>query len=194
MIKQSEYLPKQMNGPVICAYMEQMDNQLKDADTIEQYLHNLSIANAQEAELESIGCIVGYPRPLVPEGFNEENLLILTTLPLYQEASIGLSEVNSEIGGRLSSLQASQTGYMELNMYRSFLDKVAYIKRYGITMYAVDKIASLISDDYELGWNENEDVTLNFNQPIGFKNLWLLSQLFLKLATAPQIIVSSESE
>lgn len=191
MIKQSPYLPSQMNGPVINAIMQGLDEQLENADIIEQYLHDLSIITAQEDELESIGCIIGYPRPLVPVGFSGENVLILTSLPLFQDISIGLSTVNSEVGGRLSSTESSQTDYMDLGLYRQFLDKVAYIKRYGVTLYSVDQIARLIDSEYEISWNEDYDVVVEFQNEIGFKNVWVLTQLFYRLTTSPQVIIQS---
>lgn len=191
MIKQSPYLPKQMNGPVINSIMAGLDAELEAADKIEKYLHDLSINTAQEDELESIGCIVGFPRPLVPEGFSGDNVLILTSLPHFQDASIGLSSVGSEIGGRFTSNRSSETDYMDLGLYRSLLDKVAYIKRYGVTLYSIDKIARLVDDAYEIYWNEDKDIVIDFQHNIGFKNVWVLTQLFYRLSTSPQVIIQS---
>lgn len=195
MIPQSKYLPKQMNGPVLNAAKEGIEDRLSDAKAIENYLYNLSIATAEETELENIGKIVGYPRPLVPEGFtDEENLFLFWSLPFEQNPLIGFSTVGSEVGGRLSTTQESQTGYMSLGLYRTFLDKVAYIKRYGVTLYAVDQIARLIDDDYTIAWNEDQDIEVTFERYIGYQNLWILSQLFLRIATSPQIIIYSYPE
>ena len=195
MIPQSKYLPKQMNGPVLNAEKAGLEDRLFDAKAIEEYLYNLSIQSAEETELENIGRIVGYPRPLVPEGFTDENnLFLFWSLPLEQIPLIGFSEVGSEIGGRLSTTRESQTGYMSLGLYRTFLDKVAYIKRYGVTLYAVDQIARLIDKDYTIEWNEDKDIVVTFEKYIGFQNLWILSQLFLRIATSPQIVIYSEPE
>lgn len=195
MIPQSKYLPKQMTGPVLNAEKAGLENRLFDAKAIEEYLYNLSIQSAEETELENIGRIVGYPRPLVPEGFTDEsNLFLFWSLPLEQIPLIGFSEVGSEIGGRLSTTRESQTGYMSLGLYRTFLDKVAYIKRYGVTLYAVDQIARLIDKDYTIEWNEDKDIVVTFEKYIGFQNLWILSQLFLRIATSPQIVIYSEPE
>ena len=49
-------------------------------------------------------------------------------------------------------------------------------------------------DDYEIDWDENKDVSLTFNNNIGFQNLWILSNLFFKLATSPQVIVTTAEE
>lgn len=193
MIKQSSYLPKQMNGPVVNSVMAALEEQLEDADTIIDYLHNLTILNAQDTELDSIGCIIGYPRPLVPEGFISENLLILTDLPQTVDASIGLGSIYSEIGGLLSTTTPSDNNYMSTGLYKQFLDKVAFIKRYGITLYSVDAIASLISDDYEISWDEYADIVVTFANNIGYKNVWVLTQLFYRLATSPQVKIVSGS-
>lgn len=195
MIEQSKYLPKQMNGPVLNAAKAGIEDRLSDAIAIEEYLYNLTIQNAEETELENIGKLVGYPRPLVPEGFtDEENMFLFWTLPLEQNQLIGFSNVDSEVGGRLATIRESQTGYMSLGLYRTFLDKVAYIKRYGVTLYAVDQIARLIDDDYTIAWNEDKDIEVTFARYIGFQNLWILSQLFLRIATSPQIIIYSYPE
>lgn len=195
MIEQSKYMPKQMNGPVLNAAKAGIEHELTDAREIEGYLYNLSIQSAEETELENIGRIIGYPRPLVPEGFaDEENLFLFWTLPFEQNALIGFSEINSEIGGRLSTTKESSTGYMNLGLYRTFLDKVAYVKRYGVTLYAVDQIARLIDKDYTIEWNENQDLVVTFEKYIGFQNLWILSQLFLRIATSPQVIIYSYPE
>lgn len=195
MIPQSKYMPKQMNGPILNAAKAGIEDRLYDARAIEDYLYNLSIQTAEETELENIGKIVGYPRPLVPEGFtDEENLFLFWSLPFEQNPLVGFSAVDSEIGGRLSTTQESKTGYMSLGLYRTFLDKVAYIKRYGVTLYAVDQIAKLIDDDYTIEWDANKDLVVSFERYIGFQNLWILSQLFLRIATSPQVIIFSEPE
>jgi len=195
MIEQSKYMPKQMNGPVLNAAKAGIEDRLSDAVAIEDYLHGLSIQSAEETELENIGRIVGYPRPLVPEGFSDEaNLFLFWTLPFEQNPLIGFSEVGSEVGGRLSTTKESQTGYMDLGLYRTFLDKVAYVKRYGITLYAVDQIARLIDSDYTIEWNDDKDIEVTFANYIGFQNLWILSQLFLRIATSPQVIIYSYPE
>ena len=191
MIKQSEYVPRQMNGPIINSLFMGMEEELTHSETIIDYLENLSIAKAQETELESIGCLVGFPRPLVPEGFNEENVMLLGTIPLEKDESIGLSQIDSEIGGRLSTIEKSNTGFMDLGTYRKLLEKVAEIKRYGITLKSVDDIAQTVSTDYTIEWDEYGDILINYSKSIGYKNVWLLTQLFLRICTEPQVTIQS---
>ena len=194
MIEQSKYLPKQMNGPVVNSFMTGLEKSLEPADIINDYLYSLSIQTAHETELENIGRIIGYPRPLVPVGFEQENVFIITHLPMEQDISIGFSELDSEAGGRLSSIRISQSNYMSLPLYRKFLDKVAYIKRYGVTIYSIDQIAKLVDSDYTIEWDNYENISLTFNNPIGFKNLWILSNLFYRFATIPQVNIYTQEE
>lgn len=191
MIKQSEYVPRQMNGPIINSLFMGMEEELNHSETIIDYLENLSIAKAQETELESIGCLVGFPRPLVPDGFNEENVMLLGTVPLEKDKSIGLSQIDSEIGGRLSTIEKSNTGFMDLGTYRKLLEKVAEIKRYGITLKSVDDIAQTVSTDYTIEWDEYGDILIKYSKSIGYKNVWLLTQLFLRICTEPQVTIQS---
>jgi hypothetical protein len=194
MIEPSKYLPKQMNGPVLNSVLAAIEDGLEDSKEIERYLYTLSINTADEADLQSIGCIIGYPRPLVPEGFNDENTLVLGTLPIATDINTGLSTIDSEIGGVFASVKQSKNNYMDLNLYRALLNKVAYIKRYGITLYSVDEIAKLVSNEYEIKWNANHDVVINFTQSIGYKNIWVLTNLFSRIATEPQVLITSGGE
>ena len=70
-IEPNKHYPRQMNGPVISANGMALDSRFEDANAIQDYLYDLSIATAKETELENIGRIIGYPRPIVPEGFNQ---------------------------------------------------------------------------------------------------------------------------
>lgn len=187
-----KYYPKQMNGPVISANCIAVGSETSDAQAIEDYLYGLSIATAQETELENIGRIIGYLRPVVPEGFDAENILLLGTLPLAQEETIGLSTAGSQVGGELSTIVLSETNYMDLGTYRRFLRSMAILKRYGITLKSVDQIASLVSSNYELEIDENADIVIHFQENIGYKNLWILTQLFYRIALAPQVLITSE--
>lgn len=191
-IEPNQYYPKQMNGPVISANGYAVNAEFTDAETIEAYLYNLSIDTANETELENIGRLIGYTRPLVPEGFNAENIFLFGSEPLTQDALIGFSTVDSQVGGQLTSIVLDETNYMDLGTYRKFLKAVAVIKRYGITLKSVDLVAATISQNYEIEFDENADITVNFLENIGFKNIWLLTQLFYRIATEPQILITAE--
>lgn len=193
MIEPSKYYAKQMNGPLLSANAEALDQELDDAKAIEHYLYNLSIDTAQETELENIGRIIGYLRPLVPEGFDSENVLLFGTLPLTQDEDIGLGTVGSNVGGQLSTIQISETNYMSLGIYRKFLKGMAELKRYGVTLKSIDFIAASVSQNYDIEWDEDtQDIIINFHENIGFKNIWILTQLFYRIATEPQVLVVSD--
>lgn len=193
-IAPSKYYPKQMNGPVISAFAEARDKEFAQAESVQDYLYNLSIATASELELENIGRLIGYVRPLVPEGFNSENIMLLGTLPLTTDPDIGLAALASRVGGELSSVIESETGFMALGTYRKFLTSMAILKRYGITLYSVDQIVQVVSKNYTIGWDENHDIEVTFTENIGYKNIWILTQLFYRIATEPQVLITVHTE
>lgn len=194
MIEPNKYYPRQMNGPVISAFGAGNENQFRDADAIAEYLHGLSIDTAEETELENIGRIVGFLRPLVPEGFNNENILLLGTLPLSYDETNGLAQAGTETGGELSTLQESDTYFMAIDTYRKFLEKMAILKRYGLTLQSIAKIAEIIDTDFTISWDENQDIVVNFNKNIGYKNIWILTKIFYKVATEPQVLITAGTE
>lgn len=185
------YFPSQMNGPVITALGNAIIAEFAKTGFISTYLYTLSIATAAENELENIGLIIGYPRPIVPVGFNDENVFILGSIPITTDVQNGLSTVDSEVGGQLISTEASDSGYIDLEIYRRLLAKVAIIKRYGVTIYSIDQICKLVSSGYEIAWNSNNDITITFASTIGYKNVWILTNLFARICTDPQIIIYS---
>lgn len=191
MIEADRHYPKQMNGNVISAYGNAVDEEMSLQSQIEDYLYNLSINTAQETELENIGRIIGFVRPLVPEGFNNENILLFTS-QITEDITIGFGTSDGVQGGEFSSIEPSESNYLDLGLYRKVLPQIAYLKRYGITLQSIDKIASLLTNDYTIGWDENSDILLNFNTPIGYKNMWLLTQIFYRIATEPQVIITTE--
>ena len=185
------YYPSQMNGKVISSFGEAQERQLNDAESIQEYLYRLSIDTANETELENIGRIIGYVRPLVPQGFNAENIFLLGGLPLEIDESIGLAQSYATTGGRLSTVTKTQTGFMELGLYRQLLKSIAVLKRYGITLKSVDMIASVINKEYSIEFDENADIVVRYKNPIGYKNVWILTQLFYRTMTEPQVLIVS---
>ena len=184
-------LPRQMNGPVINSFMQALGENLAPADEINSHLKGLSIATAQEQELESIGKIIGYPRPLMPAGLVDENTFVLGTLPIATDYLKGLSSVSSMLGGELAGVNELVSVYMSLPIYRRALVIMARIKAYGLTLENIDKIASLVNEDYDLSWTDEGDVTIHYTENIGFSRVWVLSRLFYRIATAPQVLVTS---
>lgn len=194
MIELDKRLPRQMNGPVINSFMQALGENLAPADEIDSHLKGLSIATAQEKELESIGKIIGYPRPLMPAGLADENTFVLGTLPLTQDYQKGLSSVDGMIGGELSGVNDLVSVYMPLSTYRRALVIMARIKAYGLTLENIDKIASLVNEEYTISWSEEGDVEIHYIDNIGFARIWVLSQLFYRIATNPQVIITSGGE
>lgn len=194
MIDRNVYYPAQMNGPVISAYGAAVNSEFEKAEKIQEYLTKLTILNAKETELENIGRLIGYVRPLVPVGFNAENVMLLGSEPIQQDADIGLATVGTTIGGQLSTVIKDESNFMALGTYRKFLLNMAILKRYGVTLYSVDRIVSSVDSDYTIDWDENKDIVVRFAKNIGYKNVWALTQLFYRIATEPQIIITSGME
>ena len=190
-IKANDYYPKQMNGPVISAFGSARDSEFYNAEYIADYLYKLSIDTADETELENIGRIIGYVRPLVPEGFNSENIMLLGTLPLTQDQDIGFATLNTRIGGELSSVVTSETNFMSLGTYRKFLKSMAILKRYGITLNSVDQVVQIVDTNYTIDFDEKNDIVVNFTNKVGYKNIWILTQLFYRIATEPQVLITA---
>ena len=191
MKEKQKYYPAQINGKVISSFGNAQSARFLDTEKIQEYLHNLSIDSANETELENIGRIIGYVRPLVPQGFNAENILLLGSLPIEIDASIGLADVGSATGGTLSTVTKTETGFMDLGLYRQLLKSIAVLKRYGITLKSVDMIASVINKNYVLEFDENADIVIRYKKPIGYKNVWILTQLFYRTMTEPQVLIVS---
>lgn len=192
MIEQSEYVPKQMNGPVINAFEAGQDAEYTDGNYITKYIHDLSLDNAEEEELENIGLLIGYPRPIVPEGFNRENVFVLGSLPIETDFTRGFSGISRAVGGQFSSTKPSKDELkLSLATYRNLLRPLAKIKRYGVTLKTVDEVARTFAANYTIEWDANADIKITFTDSIGFKNVWVLSQLFYRICTSPQVTVES---
>ena len=189
MIEAYKKFPGQMNGPVISSLGQATEAELELLDDIIEYLGNMTINNAQEEQLEFIGQLIGYPRPLVPITFGSENQFIFGSLPIGINSTQGFSTVGQSEGGQLSSVQLTTGGYMQLGLYRRLLRVIAILKRYGVTLNAVDKIAQIFDTDYTISFDEDNDINIEYTNSIGYQNLWLITEIFYKIATVPQVIV-----
>lgn len=192
----NKYYPAQMNGPVISAFAEAQEAEKQKTSAIYDYLHSLSIDSAEETELENIGRLIGFLRPIVPEGFADENFFVFGNLPLQQDFTRGFSSEGRMSGGQFISLEQlyglGTENYMSLGTYREFLKRMAYIKRYGVTLSCIDAIASLFGYEYTIEWNEDKDIVITYAGEIGYKNIWILTQLFYRVCTEPQVLIFSE--
>ena len=68
---------------------------------------------------------------------------------------------------------------------------MARIKAQGLTLENIDKIAALVNSAYTLEWTPEGDVTIHYSEQIGFARVYVLSQLFYRIATAPQVLVTA---
>lgn len=194
MIEAYKYFPGQMNGPVISSLGQAVESELELLDTIIAYLGNMTINNALEGQLEFIGMLIGFPRPLVPIGFNDENVFVFGTVPVITDWEIGFGAAGQSVGGKFTSVQTETGGYMNLGLYRSLLKGIAILKRYGVTLAAIDEIARVFDTNYTITFDEDEDIVITYGNSIGYQNIWLITKIFYKIATIPQVLVISGEE
>ena len=186
-IPQSKYVPRQMNGPIINAYAAAQEAESTEAQAITDYLHDLTLNNEQETELENIGRLIGFPRPIVPEGFNSSDIFLFTVPPVEINPEIGFSDLTGPGGMLVSTDDDPQGTKIDLGLYRKVLKVIARIKRYGVTIKNIDDIVSEFSTDYTISWEDDHDIRVFFNTSIGYKNLWVLTQVFGRVCTQPQV-------
>ena len=117
--------------------------------------------------------------------------MLLGGLPLETDIKIGLATVGGNLGGQLTTIAKTETGFMDLGTYRKFLKSIAVLKRYGVTLASVDKIVSVVSKNYTINFDDNKDIVVKFEKEIGYKNIWILTQIFYRVTTSPQVLITS---
>jgi len=139
----SNYLAKQLSGPLAQGTMQTVEDQYALSDPIISYWYGLNIDNAASAELTAIGYLVGLPWPSAPLGTFDTNSFIIGTSASYPQSSYrGLSGVGLLTGGPLASDATSTAGLMPITSYRILLKAFAYLKWYGLSWVSIDKIAA----------------------------------------------------
>ncbi len=158
----SDYLAKQLSGPLAQGTIDTVLAQYTPSDEILQYWYGLSIDTAADAELEAIGYLVGLPWPAAPAGTLDDNSFILGSAALYPTASpLGLSGVGLLTGGVLGSDGASEAGLIPSSAYRIILVAYAYLKWNGLNWRTIDAIAASFGElDYVFTDYEGTALTL----------------------------------
>jgi hypothetical protein len=84
----NSYLNKQLNGAYPQATIDGIENSFKASDTLINYIYNIDIDSAAEVEIEAIGKLIGFPRPLIPNEYLTNNSLVFYSFdnfPQYSE-------------------------------------------------------------------------------------------------------------
>lgn len=138
------FLAKQLSGPLAQGTISALENFYSYSDAILSYWYGLSISTASDADLTSIGYLVGLPWPSAPSGTFSNNSFTLGSALSYPtiDAVHGFSGVSVSTGGYLSSALPSSNNLVPDPVYRHLLAAVAIIRWSGISWSTIDLIAS----------------------------------------------------
>jgi hypothetical protein len=209
----SVYLAKQMTGPIIRTFGNSITQFIQQWVNYLDYRSTIGLMSAQENDLEMIGNIIGYIRPLVPNTVILEKLIRFsdyTTAPSSSE--VGVSSLNKDTnkllfspnlyfsptlffnagdlkeGGNFSStLPLLDSNKMPVAQYRLSLKGVALLKWNKFSLKGIDTICSYFSTAYTITYNEYHDIVVTFTN-ISYSNLYILTLLFNTFfVTSPRI-------
>lgn len=140
----SEYLARQLSGPLAQGTIDTVLAQYQLADGIISYWYGLSITTASAEELTAIGYLVGYPWPTAPGSTFSDRIFTLGTSATYplSDTSHGLSGIGSLDGGFLASNSTTTGALIPIEVYRKLLASVAIAKYQGLSYSTIDLIVS----------------------------------------------------
>jgi len=111
MLYPIQFLWKQLNGPQITAICTAIYNYMVDTfDSLLNYYHNITIDNATAGQLDTMGLLSGFSRPIIEEISDIEWWY---SFEEHEGSPHGFGDVDRpEIGGRLSEID-TETGNNE---------------------------------------------------------------------------------
>lgn len=180
----------QLSGPIVQAIMDGISQSFHAVDMLLEYWRTLSADTAiVDADLDFIGQLAGYPRPLVPQDFFNLNVFHLSDSADWPQTSAftGLGDSSDPgVGGLLGSVFPPATSIMPQVWYRQLIPLAAMAKFYGLTIETIDRLANWASDtytiDYRVGYKG--DIDVNFATDIGYPKKWILDAIFQKYETS----------
>jgi hypothetical protein len=185
------FLARQFSGPVIQAVADGLQASFDATASLIAYWNALDLSSATGPELDFMGQIAGYHRPLVPIQFLSPNVFTLGNSALWEQVNVltGLGDTtNPTIGGQLASVFGSVNSLMPDSWYRQIIPLVAQVKYYGLTLYTIDlvvgNIAALAGVTYLLSYKTNGDVVVTFSATITYMLLWVLQAVFSEYETS----------
>src|SRR4030042_6832668 len=98
--------PSQFSGRTVSAYKDALSASLDSRLSYLAYLADLSISNANDAELAGLGYLAGLPWPTEAYGTFDDTYFIVTDVAAFPETSTtqGFSGIGLDTGGMLSSV------------------------------------------------------------------------------------------
>ncbi len=150
----NEFLAYQLSGNIVQSTIDKICDQYNLVEEVAIYLANLNLDNAAEAELYNLGLWIGLPWPTTSsDAFDGLSFRFgdISEFPEYNPQE-GFGDVNDPtIGGLWSSLNPTDIARIPIAKYRLLLEWFAYAKKNGITLYTIDKIAFVFSENYIIG-------------------------------------------
>lgn len=189
----SQYLAKQINGSRIMSLLKVGSDRLTEFESYLVYCSTLSLTYAQEKELEMLGKLIGFIRPLVPNAIILDKLFRFSnvaTAPSFSET--GFSSVDGVVdGGILSDLSLTlESNLLPIAQYRTLLNSVARIKWNRYSIAAIDSACNVFGTGYVITWTSDHDIVVTFTT-LSNTNLYVAQLLFDALFdTTPRITIA----
>jgi hypothetical protein len=192
------YLATQFSGPVIQAIADGLQASFDATAPLIAYWSTMDLSTATGPELDFMGEIAGFPRPLVPQDFFGLNTFHLGDSALWEQTSTstGLGDTGDPtVGGQLGDVFPAVSSSMPDSWYRQMIPILAELKYYGITLYTVDlvvgTIAAISSVTYTIAQLANGDVKVTFGSAVSYPFLWILNNAFPKYETTFVVTIAN---
>jgi hypothetical protein len=146
----SPNLASQFSGELVQDMILAIETEFGANSGIVSYLTDLSLATATGAQLDTIGYLIGLPRPGAPTGTFAGDAFFLgtyTTFPVT-DYSGGLSSVGESFGGVLSSANPVSGEIIPDALYSAMLTAVAFLKYNGLSFASVDRLCHVFGSSY----------------------------------------------
>jgi hypothetical protein len=191
MINVKDYLAKQLSGPIIDTVFQGVSWGFNKPVDYLEYAATISIDSAVDQDIEEIGKLIGFIRPLIPNEVILEGLFRFSSYisaPTF--SATGFSDVTGSVdGGNFSQLGlVLDSNLMPLSYYKKVLKSIAKIKWSKLSMLAIDEVCNLLGAGYVVTYHANHDIIITFSD-ISLTNLYLASMVFdATFNTLPRII------
>jgi hypothetical protein len=191
------YLATQLSGDVVQGTIEGMQDSYDATAAIIAYWTDLTLTSATGTYLDFMGCVAGYPRPLVDDDFYGLNTFHFGDVADWEEISetTGLGDVyNAGTGGQLGSIYPSVSSVMPDSWYRLVIPMMAILGFYGLSVYSIDMVCSVVMAlaggiSYTLSYKTNGDLVITWAAEISYPCLTILNNAMEKYETSCVVTV-----
>lgn len=169
MVDVKSNLARQLSGPLISTVVDGVSYQINRMVPYLNYLKSISLDTALDTDLETIGFIIGFIRPLVPNEVILEKLFKFSNYlvaPSFSETGFGAVDGSIQ-GGNFSELgEVLDTNKLPLTQYRFLLKAVARLKWNKLSLVSVDKVCKLFHTDYDITFLTSHDILIVFKDSV----------------------------